>query len=404
MNNEFKKIKTQDTTHYVLENASSGGTSSGSVASVSTALGGVRKRGDNLLAQEAGKDKVPATTPRNFVAKNAKTSGAGAHKDKKKAAKQGDAKHKNKDMDMAEGLQARLAELKAKVAEAYGRYDRRDAYQRDYDHSVAGMGKHQSQAYQDDGGANDERHDLDPTDWYVVKDGKMFAVSVYPGQEQQATAKGFSRTRDEAKAKASGVAEGDNAEYDDEAGMADNNLETLKRAVEGLDNLIGAGDNLPEWCQEKIAVAKSMLVAVWDYMQSEENSQTEGLEEGSSDYVGNAIEDLRMSKPGLDRESFLDELYSYLDAQYGKQAADAAMAHEDDAEFDDWYDLYSDMAESAPKGWEGTVKAMKKHKDIDNPFALANWMKNKGMKSHKEESVDPYFESLTSNLDQLKKK
>ncbi len=63
-----------------------------------------------------------------------------------------------------------------------------------------------------------------------------------------------------------------NAEYDDEAGMADNNLETLKRAVEGIDDLIQSGDNLPEWCQEKIANAKSMLVAVWDYMYSEEAS------------------------------------------------------------------------------------------------------------------------------------
>jgi hypothetical protein len=63
-----------------------------------------------------------------------------------------------------------------------------------------------------------------------------------------------------------------NAEYDDEAGMADNNLETLERAVEGIDDLIQSGDNLPEWCQEKIAVAKSMLVAVWDYMYSEEAS------------------------------------------------------------------------------------------------------------------------------------
>jgi hypothetical protein len=63
-----------------------------------------------------------------------------------------------------------------------------------------------------------------------------------------------------------------NPEYDDEAGMADNNLETLQRAVEGIDDLIQSGDNLPEWCQEKIAVAKSMLVAVWDYMYSEEAS------------------------------------------------------------------------------------------------------------------------------------
>jgi hypothetical protein len=62
-----------------------------------------------------------------------------------------------------------------------------------------------------------------------------------------------------------------NSEYDDEAGMADNNLETLRRAVDGIDNLIQPGDNLPEWCQEKIAQAKGMLVGVWDYMKSEQD-------------------------------------------------------------------------------------------------------------------------------------
>jgi hypothetical protein len=43
-----------------------------------------------------------------------------------------------------------------------------------------------------------------------------------------------------------------------------------------------------------------------------------------------------------------------------------------------------DLHESAPPGFEGTVKAMKKHKDIDNPWALAWSMKNKGYKSHKK--------------------
>ncbi len=41
--------------------------------------------------------------------------------------------------------------------------------------------------------------------------------------------------------------------------------------------------------------------------------------------------------------------------------------------------------EKAPDGWEGTVKAMKKDKGIDNPWALAHWMKKKGYKSHKED-------------------
>lgn len=44
---------------------------------------------------------------------------------------------------------------------AEGGYDKRDAYQRDYDHSVAGMGKRQSYAYQQDGGANDENSAID---------------------------------------------------------------------------------------------------------------------------------------------------------------------------------------------------------------------------------------------------
>jgi hypothetical protein len=41
------------------------------------------------------------------------------------------------------------------------------------------------------------------------------------------------------------------------------------------------------------------------------------------------------------------------------------------------------LGEKSPPGFEGTVKAMKKYKDIDNPWALAWWMKKKGYKSHK---------------------
>ena len=58
---------------------------------------------------------------------------------------------------------------------------------------------------------NDEQHDLDPTDWYIVKDGEMFLASIYPNDVQQAIAQGFSRTEAEAEAKlrdnSQGVAE-----------------------------------------------------------------------------------------------------------------------------------------------------------------------------------------------------
>lgn len=42
-------------------------------------------------------------------------------------------------------------------------------------------------------------------------------------------------------------------------------------------------------------------------------------------------------------------------------------------------DIYN---EKSPPGWKGTVKAMKRHKDIDNPYALSWWMKNNGEKAH----------------------
>lgn len=38
----------------------------------------------------------------------------------------------------------------------------------------------------------------------------------------------------------------------------------------------------------------------------------------------------------------------------------------------------------APPGWKKTVEEMKEHEEIDNPFALAWYMKNKGDKPHKK--------------------
>ena len=49
-------------------------------------------------------------------------------------------------------------------------------------------------------------------------------------------------------------------------------------------------------------------------------------------------------------------------------------------------DVKKPVTEKAPPGWEGTVKKMKKHKDIDNPWALAWSMKNQGDTPHESKS------------------
>jgi hypothetical protein len=63
---------------------------------------------------------IEPTKPRNFVAKNAINTGAGAHKDKKKAMKQGDTKHKK---DYAEGMeekfQTQLDQINEKWTQKY---------------------------------------------------------------------------------------------------------------------------------------------------------------------------------------------------------------------------------------------------------------------------------------------
>jgi hypothetical protein len=88
MTTEFSKNQKNKETVYTLES-----TTSAAVASVPMPMGGTRKQG--LLAQEADKTPVvPSSKPRNFVAKNATTGGAGAHVDKKRAQKQGKEKHK----------------------------------------------------------------------------------------------------------------------------------------------------------------------------------------------------------------------------------------------------------------------------------------------------------------------
>lgn len=61
----------------------------------------------------------------------------------------------------------------------------------------------------------------------------------------------------------------DQQEYNDEAGMAKNSLHTIVRVATHLERELGDNENLPEWCQEKIAQIKGMMVSVMDYMISQ---------------------------------------------------------------------------------------------------------------------------------------
>jgi hypothetical protein len=74
---------------------------------------------------------------------------------------------------------------------------RRDAYQRDYDSSVAGMGKRDSLAYQLDGGANDEGWDEEPRQYRAptAPSRGMYFYNVPAGKETDAEYYGLKKTK-----------------------------------------------------------------------------------------------------------------------------------------------------------------------------------------------------------------
>ena len=137
-----------------------------------------------------------------------------------------------------------------------------------------------------------------------------------------------------------------NGEYDDEAGMAQSNLRTMARAVDGLLKTIKSNDNLPEWGQEKIAKAEMMLVSVWDYLLSQKEM---GMDPKINESV--AINNLRQIVSELSNEKL---------AQY-KTAAGASASAADKA---------GDYAKGN-KRFSGIVKATKKQFANDTKTAEA---------------------------------
>jgi hypothetical protein len=131
-----------------------------------------------------------------------------------------------------------------------------------------------------------------------------------------------------------------NGEYDDEAGMAQSNLRTMARAVDGLLKTIKSNDNLPEWGQEKIAKAEMMLVSVWDYLLSQKEM---GMDPKINE--GKAVESLRQIVAELSNEKL---------GQYKKAASAQASAA----------DKAGDYAKGN-KRFSGIVKATKKQFDQD---------------------------------------
>lgn len=139
---------------------------------------------------------------------------------------------------------------------------------------------------------------------------------------------------------------------DHEVSMANNALETIIQHANTLKEKLGQEEkDIPAWIQDHISNAANFIQQAANNYH-EYNTPDKPMEEGEH------------LKPSEDHKN---------------PHKDPHMVHEDMCEGDGC----DEMDEVAPDGWEGTVKAMKKYKKIDNPWALAYYMKSKGYSSHK---------------------
>jgi len=131
--------------------------------------------------------------------------------------------------------------------------------------------------------------------------------------------KKLDKIKDTDKKNKEGMAEGFDGEYDDEAGMAEGNLHTLSRAVNGLLDTIDDNDNLPEWCQEKIAKAEMMLVSVWDYLLSQKE---QGIDPSVSEGVDELERVLSLSGVQLTEDLSPDKQFDIIEEMVEELAAE----------------------------------------------------------------------------------
>lgn len=72
-----------------------------------------------------------------------------------------------------------------------------------------------------------------------------------------------------------GIRYEDSDEYE-ESGMIKNNLHNIAKHAKAMHDAIESGDDLPEWVQEKIAVANAMMATIYDYLDAESAHMHEG--------------------------------------------------------------------------------------------------------------------------------
>lgn len=190
---------------------------------------------------------------------------------------------------------------------------------------------------------------------------------------------------------------------DHEGSMAKADLLSIHKKAGELYNMIAEDEELEGWVQAKITKAAEYITAVHNNMEyekskpatigngemspadnpmNEEAEQVEELNKSTlANYVKKSATDLKDRSKDKGEDDFKHHPTAWSkknDKKIEKREKGIKTAAEKLAKDK----TNEQLNEVAPEGWEATVKKMKKKKEIDNPWALAYWMKSKGYHPH----------------------
>lgn len=157
----------------------------------------------------------------------------------------------------------------------------------------------------------------------------------------------------------------DQGEYDNEGGMAKDDIKTIVRHAQALEQILSDQDNLPEWVQSKLAKIEGMMTAVDDYMQ---NQQGDEMDEESTNKRDNRAERAgrKVAKDIEYDEKKKDGIHGKRRGSEDSKAERAGRKVTKDIEWDEKHKKNESSDQHFDKGYYDSMDAAKK----DNPKSI----------------------------------
>jgi hypothetical protein len=153
----------------------------------------------------------------------------------------------------------------------------------------------------------------------------------------------------------------DRGEYDQEGSMAKDDIKTIVRHAQALEQILSDNDNLPEWVQAKLAKIEGMMTAVDDYMQNQQSGDMP-MDEESTNKRDNRAERAgrRVAKDIEYDEKKKDGIHGRRRGSEDDKAERAGHRVTKDIEYDEKHKKNESSDQHFDKGYYDSIDAAKK--------------------------------------------